>query len=768
MRPQRPPRVIGLHLRVMESGFLEPYTLRENLLRMRAAGADVALWTSTEHAVAAAWPDRVAAALARAQPDLVLVDHVWRRDVLDAGRQAAPAAQWVRTASSVPMPHDAWLDRVVSGDDLLAWTREGAWPATPIVRPTTAAALRQRRRDDAAPAADLPELDLDGEPVVAGRPSIRGPMDGCPFLLDAAANPVFAGLNLDGVQRKGCVYCLDNTGVYQLPPTDEIVAAWLEQLQALTASRGQLGEVLIADERPHPHLPALMRALVDRPHLHGIRFLWKSRVDWLVQFGHGPVAEACELASASQTVLDLYLIGFENFADSALQRMNKGVTAADNLAAIAVVEQLGERFAQTFRWQDSKGHGIILFSPWTTPDELRTNARVMREVAFERLRSGALRTRLRLYPNLPLHRLAERDGLLAPEFETGRDRAAEQGYSGSLPWRFADRATAVAWQLCDQVGALLVPDQPEHACLAEAVRWAEWLAPAHDLQPVLAWRAWERAGRPAAAEDNPIPDADLAGLGQGSVLLRSLPGEAEALAAVYERLGFVTRATAHTVTVARTASALTAAAALPRAPVALDLHVWSLLAPAPPHDARWQLEADGLVAQFPAADGPWSGLRLTCGSAGLVVRPLWPNPATVPTAAARRVQVEALLAWLTKTLTPDSLVPPACMDHWSEAERWPLPRPTLSPWTAAPAPLERRDAVWACPIALRDPSGAVFALEVQLLASPPQSPAAARTDLRWLVHGELPSPPPGGWAPLLRQLAAWWTACERGASASLR
>ena len=300
-----------------------------------------------------------------------------------------------------------------------------------------------------------------------------------------------------------------------------------------------------------------------------------------------------------------------------------------------------------------------------------------------------------------------------------------------------------------------------------AVRWAKWLAPAHDLQPVLAWRAWERAGRPTTPGDSPIPDAQLAGLAPGDVLLRSLPGQAIELAAVYERLGLATRATPHTVTVAHTAAALANSAAPSRPIEALDLHVWALLTPVPSQDAWWQLEADGLLARFAAAEGPWSGLRLTWGPAGLVVRPLWPNPAVVSDAVARRAQVEALLAWLTTALTPGALLPPASHDTWSEAERWPLPRLTLPPWTAAAVPLQRRDAAWACLVELRDPSGASLALDVQLLESPPHSPAAARTDQRWLVHGPLPPSPPGGWAPLLRQLAAWWTACERGAGASL-
>ena len=768
MSRQRPPRVVGLDLRVMESGFLEPYTLRETLLRLRAAGAEVALWRSRAHGADSPWAERVAAALKQWQPDLVVVERVWQRDLLQAGRAAVPQAQWVRPAGSVPMPQDHLLDRVVTSEEAVAWVQTGQWPAAPPARPLTAAVLRQTRAERAPLAEDIDAFDLDSERIEAGRPSIRGPMEGCPFLLDTAANPAYAGVNLEGVQRKGCAYCLDNTGAYALPSTDEIVAAWMAQLTALRAHRGALTEVLVADERPHPHFPALMRALADRPDLHGIRFLWKSRVDWLVQFADGPLTEACELAAASRSVLDLYLIGFENFANSALQRMNKGVTVEDNLRAIAVVEALGERFAQAFRWQDSKGHGIILFGPWTTPDELRTNADWMRKVQFERFRSGALRTRLRLYPNLPLHRMAERDGLLDSAFETGRDRAAEQGYNASVPWRFAHRATAVIWHLCDQVGARLAPHQPESACLEAAVQWGEWLAPAADLEPVLAWRAWERAGRPAESSGTgACPDAQLAALGPGQSVLRSLPGAGRALAKVYQRLGFAVRASDHAAEVALTTADLASAPQIRRAVQPLDLHVWSLLPQQNADAPRWRLDAEGLTGLFGDPAEAWPGLRLTCANGRVVLAPLWPDPARWPDAAARRAQVERAIAWLAGALTPAALLPPPLVDPWPDAEHWPMPQLQVHQAAVQIDEWQVVEGTWRCRLGWQTACDQHAVLEVSLLRTPPDSPAAAQTDHRWLVHGALPAAPDQGWATLFRQLAAWWTACERGAAAAL-
>jgi hypothetical protein len=298
------------------------------------------------------------------------------------------------------------------------------------------------------------------EGPLAARATLAGPATGCPFLLDAAKNPIFSGLGMtpDTAQTKGCTFCLDNTGSYAAVSEDAVVGTWLARLRDLREHSPNLGEVLLVDERPHPYLPGFFRALIaDRQ--KPLELLFKSRVDWLLEFADGPVAEAAALAAEHQSVLHLYLVGFESFDQFHLDLFNKGVSVAHNVAAIEKMRELGERFPCSFEYRRHRAHGIVLFTPWTTPEHLIENARHMRRVRFHELRSEAVRTRLRLYPRTPLHALAERDGLLAPSFEPGRpDRATEQGYDASVAWRFRDARMEAAFQAASDLRACALVD----------------------------------------------------------------------------------------------------------------------------------------------------------------------------------------------------------------------------------------------------------------------------------------------------------------------
>jgi hypothetical protein len=276
-----------------------------------------------------------------------------------------------------------------------------------------------------------------------------GPASGCPWLADARKSPLFDGVDAPAVQWKGCTFCLDQTGAYAAPSEAQVLDAWLPQLRALRARDPSVREVLLIDERPHMFLPAFFDSVAKEPALAGIELLVKSRVDWLLEYGESHLARAAEAAARSGSVLHVYLVGFENFDAFHLQLFNKGQTAEDSQAALEMLRALGRRFPGSFEFRRLRAHGFVLFTPWTTPEALVTNARWMARLGFDEVRSDALKTRLRLYPRTPLYHLAERDGLLTERFEDARpDRAAEQGYDASMPWRFRDARTEAVFRIC--------------------------------------------------------------------------------------------------------------------------------------------------------------------------------------------------------------------------------------------------------------------------------------------------------------------------------
>ncbi len=499
--------------------------------------------------------------------DPVVLVHAWDRKLIASTRSGMQGTSTlVRLTDGVVAALDDDFDFVVDDDGLLALLG-GAEPADGGAwKPTTAAQLRAHGPDPrvANPGTVVEWVslggDVDGGTGDSARATISGPSPGCPFLLDTRANPIYEDVELDPqrIQTRGCSFCLDNFGAYTVSSEADTVAAWMGQIRTIRAERPDTREFLLTDERPHPYLPAFFRALHDEADMAPVELLIKSRIDWLLEYADGELSEAARIAEKRGDVLHLYLVGFENFDQFHLDLFNKGVSVADNVAAIEKIRELGKRFSRSFQYQRLRAHGIVLFTPWTEPDHLIANAQVMREVGFDEFRADALDTRLRLYPRVPLHSKAEQEGLLVDAFSSGRpDRATEQGYDASVPWRFADARTEAVFQLARALGEnahseLLGDGDVLELAARFVLRWPK-LADAIDLlYPAFV----ATVGDPASHRDADrmrrtidagavyalIFDRELEGIEAGlkKVALKEgvLAGQAEQYACIYRAMGF--------------------------------------------------------------------------------------------------------------------------------------------------------------------------------------------------------------------------------------
>jgi MoaA/NifB/PqqE/SkfB family radical SAM enzyme len=442
--------LVFLDLKVSGSGFLGDGGLARISEKLAKEGHRAlrieATWPA-EKALHASFLASLAEQIRTCGATTVVLLRAWDAETLRALRAAlGDDGKLLRLGTEVAAL-DEHFDAVVDEAGLTAWLK-GA-PIPQAERPKNARALRvlrARTEDDITP-------ERAGE-----RPAIRGPATGCPYLVDSAKQDRFRHLSLgenvgeggEKVQTRGCTFCLDNTGTYAVASEDETVGRWLAQLRILRAERphGRI-EVLLVDERPHPYLPRLLRELTAaHADLAPLELLIKSRVDWLFEF-EAEVREASVLAQDSKSVLHIYLVGFESFDDETLRLFNKGSSADDNVRAIALLRDLSRSFPASFEYRRLRAHGFVAFTPWTTPESLLRNARMMREVGFDELRSDAARTRLRLYPRTPLHALAEAEGLLSSSFGARGDRAQEQGYDASFAWRFADARVEAIFAACE-------------------------------------------------------------------------------------------------------------------------------------------------------------------------------------------------------------------------------------------------------------------------------------------------------------------------------
>lgn len=258
----------------------------------------------------------------------------------------------------------------------------------------------------------------------------------CTYDRPLRRNPSYDGVDLSGcVRRGGCAFCArpDELG----PPPPFSLDAARRQLEALARTVPRPPRRLairLLGEPASRHVEELASICREVP-LPPADLLLDSRADRLSRREAAMSAAAAALAGTGHR-LHLCLVGVESFSEDELCRLNKGVTASDNLDAVAALLRLERSHPETFAFREHGGLSLILHTPWTTWDDLATNLLVIRECGLEGLCGKLLGARLRLEPGLPVTALARRDGLLVERYDDpALDTAARNLYGPELPWR---------------------------------------------------------------------------------------------------------------------------------------------------------------------------------------------------------------------------------------------------------------------------------------------------------------------------------------------
>lgn len=295
---------------------------------------------------------------------------------------------------------------------------------------------------------------------------------GCPFADDPRKLPLYAGLSLPegpSVARLGCAFC-DLGGDYEKRPDPEVIAETVEQAVFWSTHDPETEGFVLSDQHPLRYLPAVLRA-AHRAGVRPLRWLFAARVDTFVR-ERPHIDEAIAAARETGHRLALYLSGFEAFSDVELTRYNKGVTVHEQLAAVDAMRALARAHPGVFDYARERGHSLILWNPWTTPEDLAQSLTTMRARGLGELFHDPGRNRLRLYEDLPVYYAAARDGALRETWEAGDSGSgARKGYNPERPWRFLDPRTRRAYDFAQVLRAALGPDT-ELAQLTAAARYA--------------------------------------------------------------------------------------------------------------------------------------------------------------------------------------------------------------------------------------------------------------------------------------------------------
>lgn len=281
---------------------------------------------------------------------------------------------------------------------------------------------------------------------------------GCPWTGSAADNPEFAGADLSGpgLALRGCSFCLQDgrySGLDAVGTVDRIAL----ELECWLKRHPDCRDLVIWDESPWRFLPALVDRIASISPVP-MAICFHARADDLIR-NAARIEESCAVARRhpdSGVTLAVTLIGFENYSARELARMNKGSSAEDVSGSVATCRRIADAFPEVFEFDRFKASSFILFTPWTTREDLEANIDGFNRDNMLEFSTGMALTKLRLYPGLPISRLAVRDGLVSDgTFDDGMNSSRRFGYSTDIPWRFADHSVERVYRLYDALYPLL-------------------------------------------------------------------------------------------------------------------------------------------------------------------------------------------------------------------------------------------------------------------------------------------------------------------------
>lgn len=326
------------------------------------------------------------------------------------------------------------------------------------------------------PRPFAPALDYDvichGDPPPVVRKTLFGNR-GCPFALDPGSNPHFFDVELPTdrpIARLGCAFC-NMGGDYEKRPDGAVVGELVEQALYYSENAPRVSELVLDDQ----HSLRYLERLVGAAHTAGTRryrWLFAARADAFVR-ETDRIRAAVRAAADTGHVLEVYLTGFEAFSDRELERYNKGTTARHMLAAVETMRSLAREHPGAFEYGAARGHSLVLWNPWTSPQDVHCSVETVRQHGLCELFDEIGRNRLRLYSDLPIYYAARRDGALIDEWDTNDEGAGRRkGYSVEQPWWFLDARTASAYRLAtamrDRLGT-----ETEVAQLRAVLQWVE-------------------------------------------------------------------------------------------------------------------------------------------------------------------------------------------------------------------------------------------------------------------------------------------------------
>ena len=273
----------------------------------------------------------------------------------------------------------------------------------------------------------------------------------------------YAKLDLSACSRDyGCAFC-DCPDPRRDTPDGDAVALAVSQVLAAEAGLPEAfrtREYLVRGSNLLPRLGAFFEALLDAG-LPPSAFRFGCRLDEFVRL-EDLLRDLLPRLDAAGHSFHIWNMGIENFSRIENERFNKGLDGETIDRGIALLRELREAFPRTFRPPEGDGFGFILFTPWTTVDDLRLNVREFRRHGLQ-VPSAFVGSALQLLPGRPITVLAEADGLTVTHAEDLLDSGCITSWDeAEIPWRFRDPVVARIYRIARRLipGSAIPEDEP--------------------------------------------------------------------------------------------------------------------------------------------------------------------------------------------------------------------------------------------------------------------------------------------------------------------
>jgi hypothetical protein len=295
---------------------------------------------------------------------------------------------------------------------------------------------------------------------------------GCDYVRSLDGHQDFTALGAAARGHRGCSFCINPDPRLFVPRMDPVTLA-LQQLAGAAETLDltlQDRDFMVRGVNLLPRIADFADAL-DREGVAAATFHLSTRVDRILRH-EATLRQALGSLQSRGHRLHIWNMGIENHSPRENQRLNKGLSQEQLREGIRCVLRLAGEFPDGFGFG---GWGYILYTPWTTPEDLRINIRELAELSPSDM-GFALGSALQLLPGLPVTELAGADGLLVPDFEDlPTDSGCISTWDGfEIPWRFRDPRVARMYLLTRRFQPRgVVPDGDP--ILSRVQRWTETL-----------------------------------------------------------------------------------------------------------------------------------------------------------------------------------------------------------------------------------------------------------------------------------------------------